>query len=57
MLLLFAGGVMNLLWVAVIAAIVLVQKLLPGGPMLARFAGAAFMLWGVVLIARPLLPG
>jgi predicted metal-binding membrane protein len=55
MLLLFAGGVMNLLWVAVIAAIVLVQKLLPGGPIFARFAGAVFLLWGAVLIARPLL--
>ena len=55
MLLLFVGGVMNLLWVAAIAAIVLVQKLLPGGIMAARIGGAVFIACGLVLIARPLL--
>ena len=53
MLLLFAGGVMNLLWVAAIAAIVLVQKLLPGGPIAARVAGVGLIVWGLVLIVRP----
>ena len=53
MLLLFVGGVMNLVWVAVIAVIVLVQKLLPGGPMFARISGVALMLWGGAMIARP----
>jgi predicted metal-binding membrane protein len=53
MLLLFAGGVMNLLWVALIAAIVLVQKLLPGGLLVARIAGVGLIVWGLVLIARP----
>jgi predicted metal-binding membrane protein len=52
MLLLFVGGVMNLVWVAVIAAIVLVEKLLPRGPFFARAAGVAFAIWGVVLITR-----
>ena len=56
MLLLFVGGVMNLFWVAAIAAIVLVEKLLPRGPLFARLAGIAFALWGIVLIARPFLP-
>jgi predicted metal-binding membrane protein len=55
MLLLFVGGVMNLLWVAVIAAIVLIEKLLPRGPFFARAAGIAFAVWGVVLIARQIL--
>jgi predicted metal-binding membrane protein len=53
MLLLFVGGVMNLLWVAAIAGIVLVQKLLPRGPFFARVAGVALAVWGIVLIARP----
>jgi predicted metal-binding membrane protein len=55
MLLLFVGGVMNLLWVAAIAAVVLIEKLLPRGPFFARAAGFAFMVWGVVLIARPFI--
>jgi predicted metal-binding membrane protein len=55
MLLLFVGGVMNLLWVAALAAIVLVQKLLPRGPLFARLTGFALTLAGAVLIARPFL--
>ena len=47
MLLLFVGGVMNLLWVAVLAAVVLAQKLLPGGPIAARLAGVALVVFGV----------
>jgi predicted metal-binding membrane protein len=31
MALLFVAGVMNLIWIAIIAAYVLVEKLLPGG--------------------------
>jgi predicted metal-binding membrane protein len=54
MLLLFVGGVMNLLWVAAIAAIVLVEKLLPGGPIAARIAGGALVAIGVYLIGTAL---
>ncbi len=50
MLLLFAVGVMNLLWVAALAAIVLAQKLLPGGPLLSRLAGIALIGWGALLL-------
>jgi predicted metal-binding membrane protein len=39
MALLFAAGVMNLLWVALIAAFVLVEKALPGGELVGRVAG------------------
>jgi predicted metal-binding membrane protein len=55
MLLLFVGGVMNLVWVAVISVVVLAQKVLPGGPVLARAGGIALMLYGAIVIARPLL--
>ena len=55
MLLLFVGGVMNLVWVAIIAIFVLAQKLMPGGPNLARLSGAALVLGGVILMARSLL--
>ena len=46
MLLLFAAGVMNLLWVAAIAVFVLVEKLAPRGPLVARVAGMALITWG-----------
>ena len=49
MLLLFIGGVMNLLWVAAIAGVVLVEKLLPGGPIAARVAGGVLIVFGVYL--------
>lgn len=51
MALLFAVGVMNLLWVAVIAILVLAEKLLPAGPWMARVSGAAMCAYGVFLIA------
>ena len=54
MTLLFVGGVMNLLWVAAIAAWVLLEKVLPAGEALARGAGVAAMAFGAWLIARAL---
>jgi predicted metal-binding membrane protein len=41
--LLFAVGVMNLLWVVAIAAFVLVEKLAPRGETIARLSGAALL--------------
>ena len=49
MALLFTVGLMNLLWVAVIAAFVLVEKLMPAGPLIGR-VGAALMLGAGVLL-------
>lgn len=46
MALLFVGGVMNLLWVAVLAAFVLLEKLSPPGPWFPRISGTALMAWG-----------
>jgi predicted metal-binding membrane protein len=57
MTLLFAAGVMNLIWVAAIAAFVLAEKLLPlglpYGLMVSRAAGLALMTWGMYLLLRP----
>ncbi len=50
MALLFAVGVMNLLWVAAIAAFVFVEKLLPGGVWIGRIAGAAMLAFGIRLL-------
>jgi predicted metal-binding membrane protein len=54
MALLFVGGVMNLLWVAAIAAWVLLEKVVPAGEALARVAGVAAMAFGAWMIARAL---
>jgi len=52
MLLLFTAGVMNLLWVALIAGFVLVEKLLPGGYWTGRLAGVAMVATaGIVALA------
>lgn len=51
MLLLFVVGVMNLAWVAGIAVYVLAEKVIPVGPRLARAAGIAVTVWGVLLLA------
>lgn len=46
MALLFVAGVMNLLWVATIAAFVLLEKLAPRGPLLGRLTGVLLVAWG-----------
>lgn len=50
MLLLFVAGVMNLLWVALIAAFVFVEKLFPAIPAVSRTASAALILAGMYLL-------
>jgi predicted metal-binding membrane protein len=47
MALLFVGGVMNLVWVAVLAVLVLVEKVAPAGLWVGRVVGVALMAWGV----------
>ena len=51
MLVLFAVGVMNLVWVALLTALVLAEKLLPGGIHLARAAGALLLVSGAYVLA------
>ena len=51
MALLFVAGVMNLLWVAAIAAFVLLEKLVRGGAVASRVAGVALICWGVWVLS------
>ena len=51
MALLFVAGVMNLLWVAAIAGFVLVEKVVPGGWVLGKVAGALLVAWGAWVLA------
>ncbi len=52
MALLFVGGVMNLAWIAILAALVLVEKVVPFGALLARAAGAGFAAAGVWMMVQ-----
>jgi predicted metal-binding membrane protein len=52
MALLFAGGVMNITWIAAIGIFVLIEKLVPSGTLIPRIAGAALVVAGVVLFAK-----
>jgi len=51
MLLLFVTGVMNIAWCAALAALVLAERLLPGGLWLARAAGIVLAVSGGGLAA------
>jgi predicted metal-binding membrane protein len=55
MALLFVGGVMNLLWIALLALLVLLEKLTPAGRWIARAAGiAGVAAGGWLLVSLPL---
>lgn len=51
MALLFIGGVMNVLWIAAIAIFVLAEKIVPGGQLLSRIAGAVIVMAGLWQLA------
>ena len=54
MALLFVGGVMNLWWIAGLAALVALEKLWRFGPVLVRVAGAAMIVAGAATLASNL---
>jgi predicted metal-binding membrane protein len=45
---------MNLLWVAAIAAFVLVEKLMPPGRAVSWIAGIVLLAWGAFVLVRAL---
>ncbi|WP_455854251.1 DUF2182 domain-containing protein [Ensifer canadensis] len=51
MALLFIGGVMNVLWIALIAIFVLAEKVVPGGRLLSRIAGGLIVMAGLWQLA------
>ena len=50
--LLFVLGVMNLLWIAALAALVLAEKVAPAGHWVGRIAGLGLLAWGLWFIIR-----
>ena len=53
MLLLFAGGVMNLAWIAGLTLVVLIEKLAPFGHWSRRITGLLLITWGTYVILMP----
>jgi len=54
MTLLFVLGVMNLLWIAALAAFVLIEKVAPAGQWISRITGLLLVGWGVWMIVGTL---
>ena len=50
MLLLFVGGVMNFAWIAGVALLVLIEKLVPAGHWIGRGAGILLIAWGTATL-------
>lgn len=50
MLLLFVGGVMNMVWIAAIAVFIAVEKLAPAGHWIGKGAGVVLATWGAITI-------
>lgn len=51
MALLFVGGVMNVLWIALIMIFVLIEKVVPAPRLVSRLSGTALLIGGVWLLA------
>jgi predicted metal-binding membrane protein len=50
MALLFVGGVMNLVWIAALAILVLVEKLLPAGQTIGKLSGGLLIIWAMATL-------
>jgi len=55
LVLLFVGGVMNLLWVAALSVFVLLEKLVPAGKIITRVTGLVAIITGTIFLARTLI--
>jgi predicted metal-binding membrane protein len=52
MVLLFVGGVMNLFWIAALGILVLLEKVMPSGKIIAQLAGGLFVLAGAWMLIQ-----
>jgi predicted metal-binding membrane protein len=52
MALLFAAGIMSLVWMAAITTFVFIEKLFPAGQWIARAGGVAMLGLGIYLICQ-----
>lgn len=51
MVLLFVGGLMNVAWIAALALLVFIEKVLPWGGRIGVVIGGVFVLWGAAVLA------
>lgn len=54
MALLFVGGVMNILWIALLTIFILLEKILPIGRILTRITGLGLIIGGAILLSSGL---
>jgi len=54
MALLFVFGVMNLIWIAALSVLVLLEKVVPQPRLFAQGTGAILLVWGVLIAVRPM---
>lgn len=52
MILLFVSGIMNILWIAIIALFVLIEKVLPLIKWITFVAGAALIIYGIIILIK-----
>jgi len=52
MLLLFVGGVMNIVWIVLLALFVLVEKLFPNGETVGKVGAVILIAWGAITLMR-----
>jgi predicted metal-binding membrane protein len=52
MAVLFVSGIMNLVWIAILAVWVLLERLLPRGDQLSRVVGLGLIAWGAWVLAQ-----
>jgi predicted metal-binding membrane protein len=50
MALLFVGGVMNLVWIALLTLVVLIEKLSPAGASIGKLSGVLLLVWAVATL-------
>ena len=53
MLVMFAAGISNLVWMAGLAGIMAYEKVGRRGPQLASVVGAVLLAWGALVLAHP----
>ena len=46
-------GMTNLAWMGAITAIIVVEKVVPGGAVVSKIVGCGLVGWGLILLATP----
>jgi predicted metal-binding membrane protein len=52
MILLFVSGIMNLLWIAIIALFVLIEKVLAAAKLISSVAGVILIAYGIIILVK-----